>query len=325
MQRFKNILYIMGSEAENNIVFKRALLLAENNQAKLTVVSIADEISTDVKLYKTRLSSQEIQSQIIQENQKDIDNLLATFSVENRPNIESKILIGTAYLEIIREVMRGDFDLVIKAVTESNKMFGANDMHLLRKCPCPIWLHKSNDSNFDNKILAAVDVDDNCTLKELDIRHQLNLDVLSIAGSYALSGTADLYVVHVWSAVGESILRSGFSNTSEEDLAAYVKNVKDDRINKLNLLLKEAETKLGSDAVDYLKPKVELLKGKPETEIPKFTDEINASLVVMGTVGRTGLPGLFMGNTAEEILNQLNCSLLAIKPKGFKSPVKLKN
>jgi len=56
--------------------------------------------------------------------------------------------------------------------------------------------------------------------KEQDIRHQLNLDVLSIAGSYALSGTADLYVVHVWSAVGESILRSGFSNTSEEDLAA---------------------------------------------------------------------------------------------------------
>jgi len=89
--------------------------------------------------------------------------------------------------------------------------------------------------------------------------------------------------------------------------------------------LKEAETKLGSDAVDYLKPKVELLKGKPETEIPKFTDEINASLVVMGTVGRTGIPGLFMGNTTEEILNQLNCSVLAIKPKGFKSPVKLKN
>jgi len=41
----------------------------------------------------------------------------------------------------------------------------------------------------------------------------------------------------------------------------------------------------------------------------------------MGTVGRVGIPGFFIGNTAEEILKRVECSVLAIKPAGFVSPV----
>ena len=43
----------------------------------------------------------------------------------------------------------------------------------------------------------------------------------------------------------------------------------------------------------------------------------------MGTVSRTGLPGLFMGNTAETILQSVSCSVLVVKPEGFGTPVKL--
>ena len=45
--------------------------------------------------------------------------------------------------------------------------------------------------------------------------------------------------------------------------------------------------------------------------------------VVMGTVCRTGLAGFFIGNTAESVLQQVNCSVLVLKPEGFVSPVKL--
>jgi nucleotide-binding universal stress UspA family protein len=43
----------------------------------------------------------------------------------------------------------------------------------------------------------------------------------------------------------------------------------------------------------------------------------------MGTVARSGIPGLIMGNTAEAILTELECSVLAIKPPGFVTPVTL--
>jgi len=51
---------------------------------------------------------------------------------------------------------------------------------------------------------------------------------------------------------------------------------------------------------------------------------LDASLVIMGTVCRTGIPGLIVGNTAEFVMNKLDCSILAIKPQKFVSNVTLK-
>jgi len=67
------------------------------------------------------------------------------------------------------------------------------------------------------------------------------------------------------------------------------------------------------------------LNGSPKTSVSEFALKINAELVVMGTVARTGLPGFFIGNTAESILGKLDCSVLAVKPAGFKTPVTLED
>jgi len=57
--------------------------------------------------------------------------------------------------------------------------------------------------------------------------------------------------------------------------------------------------------------------------VPAIAHELAVDLVVMGTVARTGIAGFFMGNTAESILTQLDCSVLTIKPPGFISPITL--
>ena len=57
---------------------------------------------------------------------------------------------------------------------------------------------------------------------------------------------------------------------------------------------------------------------------PKLAKDLNAGLVVMGTVFRTGIPGLIIGNTAETVMNKLECSILAIKPQKFVTNVTLK-
>ena len=46
-------------------------------------------------------------------------------------------------------------------------------------------------------------------------------------------------------------------------------------------------------------------------------------LVVMGTVTHTGIAGFFIGTTAEDVLRQVDCSVLTVKPEGFESPVRL--
>jgi nucleotide-binding universal stress UspA family protein len=64
-----------------------------------------------------------------------------------------------------------------------------------------------------------------------------------------------------------------------------------------------------------------LLKGRPANLIPKLAEKEKVDLIVMGTVCRTGVPGVFMGNTAESILQQVESSVLTIKPDGFVTPV----
>ena len=59
--------------------------------------------------------------------------------------------------------------------------------------------------------------------------------------------------------------------------------------------------------------------------IPEMVAKKGVDLIVMGTVCRTGLAGFFVGNTAEDILQQVDCSVLALKPEGFVSPVELGN
>ncbi|MCF2906962.1 universal stress protein [Pseudoalteromonas sp. DL2-H2.2] len=75
-------------------------------------------------------------------------------------------------------------------------------------------------------------------------------------------------------------------------------------------------------AVQYLQPKLHQVKGKASKEIPLLAQKHQIDLIVMGTVGRVGIPGLIIGNTAESILEQTQCSVLAIKPKGFQTPIK---
>jgi nucleotide-binding universal stress UspA family protein len=57
--------------------------------------------------------------------------------------------------------------------------------------------------------------------------------------------------------------------------------------------------------------------------ITSLTAKKRIDLIVMGTVGRTGIPGFLIGNTAETVLRQVNCSVLAVKPEGFVTPVKI--
>jgi nucleotide-binding universal stress UspA family protein len=63
------------------------------------------------------------------------------------------------------------------------------------------------------------------------------------------------------------------------------------------------------------------LPGAPEDVIPAFAAEQALDLLVMGTVARTGVAGFFIGNTAERVLRNLPCSVLAVKPDGFVCPV----
>ncbi len=324
MKQFKDILCVVEPGEAYKPAMERAVTLAENNQANLTVVDVIERITAGIGMPEGGPVSADLETAMVSTHMQGLENLVDPY--RKRVKIQTRVLKGTPFLEIIREVLRNRHDLVIKMPETRDwldRLFSSDDMHLLRKCPCPVWIIKPEAPKSYRCILAAVDVGDAYPPAELKTRHALNRQVLEIADSLALSDFAELHIVHAWEAVGESAMRGPFIHTPEEKIITYVEQVRQQREVSLDGLVREEIGRLGQDAMDYLKPQTHLVKGRARQEIPALAGRIEADLVVMGTVARIGVPGFIMGNTAETILNQIDSSVLAVKPPGFVTPVTL--
>ncbi len=325
MKRFKDILCVVEPEKVWESALERAVTLAENNQANLSVIAVTPVVTAGIGMPEGGPISADLQAATVNIRSQELEAIVEPY--RQRIEIETKVLVGITFLEIIREVLRNERDLVIKMAEQHDwwdRWFGSDDMHLLRKCPCPVWLIKPQAPKAYRRILATIDVNDAYLSQEMDTRNELNRQVLQMAASLALAEFAELHIGSAWDAIGESAMRHGaFMRRPEDEVDAYVEQVRQHHTANLDALIHEVATYVGQDALDYLKPRTHLIKGGPRKEIPALAKQIEADLVVMGTVARTGVPGFFMGNTAETILNQIDCSVLAIKPPGFTTPVTL--
>ena len=319
MRHFKNILYVNESSIEQETAIARAVSLAENNNASLTVVDVIPVITAGIGMPPGGPISSDLQAWVASEHLNRLEKLVAPFGA--RLEIKLEILVGKTFLEVIRAVLRNTYDLIVKPAEDLvllESLFGSNDMHLLRKCPCPVWLLNRNEKSTYNNILAAVDFDPfNPLASQLD----LNLAILELSSSLAVAEGATLHIVHAWDAFAESTLLSRAS--SEKIVVDYVDNEQKRHANGLVLLNGELKKLIGENAYTKLSHRHHLPKGPAEKAIARLAKELRADLVVMGTIARTGIAGFIIGNTAETILDQLTCSVLAVKPPGFVSPVGL--
>jgi len=303
----KHILFVSEPASDQTSALERAVTLAENNNADLTVATAIPSVPDGYLHERAALYRQ------------DLEALIEPFL--DRLNIRLEVLSGPVFLEVIRTVLRNSHDLVIKVAENPpfmKMLFGTDDMHLLRKCPCPVWLMKTPERSKYSVIVAAVDVD---PLNSSDTEQDLNKNILDQATSLALSDFASLHLVHAWEPFAEGTLRSRV-----DAVAGGADYLEKEHMLHQQAFYRLGETlrnRIGEDIYDYLSPTFHLLKGPAKKLIPELASQLEADLVVMGTVARTGIAGLFIGNTAEAILDQLACSVLAVKPPGFVTPVKL--
>lgn len=322
MKRFQNILYLNEPTVDQTSAVARAVSLAENNQADLTIVDVIpnEVVTAGIGLPPGGPISRELQAALESDRRKDMEALAQPFS--DRLQIRLNVLIGKTYLETIRAVLKNEYDLLIKPAESpdwTHGLFGSDDLHLLRKCPCPVWLMKPPEKTNYSSIMAAVEFD---LFSPLPAEHDLNRRILELAASLALSDFASMNIVHAWEARAEktAVYRD---DMFPESLNNSVDTERERHRKELCLLVEKLQEWIGKDACDYLSPGVHLPKGPAKKVIAPFASVLGADLVVMGTVIRTGIPGVIIGNTAEAIINQLTCSVLAIKPPGFKTPVKI--
>ncbi|MDY6993068.1 MAG: universal stress protein [Pseudomonadota bacterium] len=309
MKQFKNILLVIDPYSETHATINRAILLAKANQAQLTIIDVLGELPPTARTLLTALKLQEI---TIEDGLAQLARLSEIVKQQGIEVNDTKMLKGVAFIEIIKTVLQKDCDLVIKTAQgkEYEHLFSSTDKHLMRKCPCPVWIIKPEKHKRYQRVLAALDPD-----PADEHQSALNNTIMDLATTLATSEPSELHVVSTWELYGENTLReSVFIKMPQNDIDALIKELEQRYQNWLESFLERYDT---------AKPHVHLLKAKPAAAIPALAQQHAVELIVMGSVGRTGLPGMFMGNTAEAILNQVNCAVLTVKPKGFVTPVTL--
>ena len=204
-------------------------------------------------------------------------------------NAEIKIMRGSAWEELIRSVGNRPDSMLICGTRDEGTvrrvLFGSTGLKLLRLAPGTVWLVKPReDDNDSTDIIAATD------------GGNVGADVIVTAVPLAKSLNARLHIVHAveGGAVtpdvlqqAEAVVQQQLANTDYRTLPFGVK-----------VLIKS---------------------GSPDQCILDAVKEINADLVVLGTSSKTGVSGLLPGSTVERLLPELPCSVMAIKPEGFRS------
>ena len=304
MKQFSRILIDVDASASSHPALDDAIRVAAQCSAAVKLVDVLEEVPPGARGYlNARLEADLVG--------RRLEQLGAIAARLPQVGLTTDVLRGRPATALIREVLRSRHDLLVRShgreLDARGKPFGAIDMELLRLCPCPVWLAGSQKrQELGLRILAAIHAN-----PEDPTEQQLNESILDLALTMTELLGGRLSIVQAWIAFGETLLAS---HMPPHELEEYVESTRAREQEALSALTRLVAERL-KDAV------IELVKGEPEDVIPRYVEDHGIDLVVMGTVARTGIAGLLIGNTAERVLQRLRVSVLATKPAGFTSPV----
>ena len=304
----RNILVHVDAANPSQPVLDCATELAKLSQGKLKIVDVIPDSNWPVRLVTagTERVIEQLTSGKSDQLQAIADGL-STLGV----TATTKILEVPSSVAIVREVVHENHDLVIREAKGRHSrragFFGTTATRLLRKCPCPVLLLEPGRPWQANRIVTAVDA-----TSDDEVHGALNRKILAAAQPFCQSNR-QLDVVSAWSPYGEQVLKNHMAEDEFEILLSQTKAATERRLEDL---VKEFDLSTES-------PNVHLLHGEAAATIKNFIDKHGADLLVLGTIGRSGIAGILIGNVAEQILSQVNCAVLAIKPDDFNTPIRM--
>ncbi|MCL2919329.1 universal stress protein UspE [Shewanella litorisediminis] len=307
MKEYKKLLVVVDPTKDKQPALERAVALAEKNQASITVFLSIFDFSYEMTSILSAHEREAMRKGVIDQRVAWLGDLIAPFT-RNGMEIQTQVVWHNRPFEsIINHAIEGNFDLIVKGTHEHDKLkaviFTPTDWHLMRKAPVPVLLVKEHDWPVGGRILCAVNV------ATEDPEHQaLNGKVIEYAQSLAAQFDAKVHLVNGYPGTPVNLA----IELPDFDAHSYNESIRMQHEQRVQYLASSYEIPIEACHVK---------EGLPEDVIPELAVELDAELVILGTVGRTGLSAALIGNTAEHVIDSLNCDLLAIKPDGYKSPL----
>lgn len=309
MSCVKNILVVLDPDKQQQKALNRALHLARISKASITLMLSIYDFSYEMTTMLAAEERNTMRDSLINDRKVWIDDLLEDYNTREL-DISIKVLWHNRPFEaIIETAITGEHDIIVKATHSHDGLasiiFTPTDWHLLRKAPCAVLLVKEHEWPEHGKILAAIH-----TTGEKDHHNSLNYRITEAAQRFAGCLHSSVHLVNAYPGAPVTIA----AEIPEFDTGNYREVIAE---NHQQALAEHAQHFGITEACQHVR------EGLPEQVIPELANELDAELVVLGTIGRTGISAALLGNTAEHVIEQINCDLLAVKPAGFESPVKV--
>jgi universal stress protein E len=223
-------------------------------------------------------------------------------------HVDTYAITGDSLHESILTWMRNSpADLVVKDThhhSVAKRTFMSNtDWNLIRACPQPLLLTKPAGWGSPPVFAAAIDPGHaNDTLAALDHR------LLDVTVTLARRFEAQVHAIHAYFPSTIALAGPGgmppMVDVSAQAFAAEQEHSR--------FRIKQLTDEYGIAAAN-----LHVDRGVAAQYIPRVAAECHADLVVMGAIARSGLKHIFIGSTAERVLEALPCDVLVIKPTDF--------
>ena len=213
-----------------------------------------------------------------------------------------------AHESIIRHALRVRADLIVTPSRARHRLpalLGYTDWSLLRDSPVPVLLVKSHRAYRRPRILAAID-----PLHRYAKPSGLDRNILREAQTLASALGSTFDVVYAYrpqplAPRGTALAVSRAARTIESRTRAAARAALDRELR---------HTKVSA-------ARRHLIEAHPVDAITGTARRLSAAIVVMGAISRRGLKRFFIGNSAEQLLDELRCDLLVVKPARFVTAV----
>jgi len=309
MSIYNNILVVADINHEEQPALARAMQLASRSVSPSHItlfVSIYD-FSYEMTSMLSSDEREAMRKGVVHQRKLWLKKIAESY-VDDSVDFDVKVVwYHRPYEAIITEVFAGQYDILIKATRKhdflESVIFTPTDWHLIRKCPSPVLLVKHEDWNEQSNIIASVHVG-----SESETHQQLNIKLAKQLINISKRFNATPYLVSAYPLTPSNVS----IELPEFDAMAYNDALKAHYLTSMKALRQEF-------SIDDEQTIVE--EGIPEEVIPRVTKQLEAAMVIIGTTGRTGLSSVFIGNTAEHVIDKIDCDVLAVKPDGYISPL----
>ncbi|MFW2336032.1 universal stress protein [Ilumatobacter sp.] len=300
--RFANVLFVPLASRGSAAALRRVAALARRDEAELTVVGVIPEPSHLQRL----LHSTDHVDAVLTAAHRDMHRRLARcVGAVDGLSATPIIDVGDPALTVVMRSIAAEHDLLV-VTSNGGHDDRATIRRLIRKSPCPVWVIRPSRAEH-LRVLAAIDPEPH--------EEGLNRSILEIAESMAATVDSELHVACAWELFGEATMQSSaFVHVDADEI--------DRQRHQVEAAHHQATTELVHEhVVDADRVELHVRSGPASEVISDLVRHEHINLVVMGTFGRAGISGLVMGNTAEVVLDGLRCSVVAVKPPGFVSPI----